>query len=374
MLASQGVVWLIACAGLAQPNDIRDQNAPILEQMLREPPHDGLLVFEVLPGLQASKAGVQVGDILTDYDGKRIRTVSQLQRVATLAAKENRKALPAVFMRGTKEIQADFDAAPMGLRFTAVAKGDRRILWRSSTSYTPDFRPVSNAIQAGHHWQIIQFAGKNIGWSHTYFQHLSDRSVMRVQSQSASEQLKEKRDLVLTFDPTSRNLAIKSYRLLANDKLALDMHVLGGAFSGTRFGIRDSAAMPVDCVCADLAGFVASCMPREKGACLRCSYLEAGSVVAAPYADLYCLGADQTDVGSAKVSAFRYDQTVFGRSVAHYWVNINGEVVKTRFGNGFTAIRSSAQEVRNTFPESTQAFPAIEQLPNLDPPAQRFGQ
>jgi hypothetical protein len=197
---------------------------------------------------------------------------------------------------------------------------------------------------------------------------------MRVQSATVGEKAADRRDVVVTFNPNTPNLAIGSYRSTVKDKLVLDLYAREGALVGTRSGVRDSAPLPADCISADLAGLVAATMPREKGACRRCSFLEAGSVVAAPYADLYCLGLETVEVGGKNVQAARYDQTVFGRSVAHYWVDHSGRLVQTRFGNGFTVVRSTSTDVRLAFPNSATEFTPIEQLPKLEPPAVLLGQ
>jgi hypothetical protein len=335
--------------------------------LLRDPPKSGLLIFEVLPKLQADRAGFKVGDIITEYDGREVRTTSQLQRIATGAAKEGRGNLDVSVYRDGHMHQAQFDAAPMGVRIVSVSQGDHRILWRPGTEFHPDLAGVHEAVAKKHRWELLQYGGKNMGWAHTYFAILNGRVVMRVQSQMSSEQFKEKRDVVVSFSEKTPTLAPKSIRVTVDGKLALDLHEQESALGGTRSGIRDSAPLPADAVCAELGGLVCSTMPRQKGACMHCSYLESGALVAAPFADIFCLGPDQAKLPSGHVNCVRYDQAVFGRSVVHYWIDSKGDVAQTRFGNGFFAMRASSTEVGLAFPNVANEFPPIEQLPELEP-------
>jgi len=356
------------CASAAAIDDPREKTARVIEPLLRDPPKSGLLVFEVLPKLQADRAGFKVGDIITEYDGREVRTTAQLQRIATAAAKEGRGRLPVSAYRDGHALDAEFDAAPMGVRLVAVSKGDPRILWRPVSEFKSDTSSVYRTINAKHRWELLQYGGKNMGWAHSYFAALGDRVVMRVQSQMISDQLKEKRDVIVTFAPDSPTLTPKSVRLAVDGKIVLNLHVMAGVLQGTRVGVpagRDSAPIPADTVCAELGGLVCSTMPRQKGACMHCSYLESGAVVAAPFADIYCLGSDEAKLPSGGVHCVRYDQAVFGRSVVHYWIDSKGDVAQTRFGNGFMALRATSTEVGLAFPNAANEFPSIEKLPDL---------
>jgi hypothetical protein len=353
-------------------DDRREQTARIIEPLLRDPPRSGLLIFDVLPKLQADRAGFQVGDIITEFDGKEVRTTSQLQKIATLASKEGRSGLDVAAFRNGQILDAKFDAAPMGVRLVAVNKGEHRILWRPASEFKPDAAAVFRAVNDKHRWELLQYGGKNLGWAHTYYAVVNERIVMRVQSQMISEQLKEKRDSMVVFSADSPTLTPKAIRLSIDGKTMLDLHARGGVLQGTRAGIRDSAPLPMDAVSADLGGLVCSTLPRQKGACMRCSYLESGSLVAAPFADIFCLGQDEVKTASGNVNCVRYDQAVFGRSVVHYWIDSKGGVVQTRFGNGFIAARATSTEVRLAFPNAGGEFSPIEQLPDLSPPDDRL--
>lgn len=352
-------------------DDAREQTARIIEPLLRDPPKSGLLIFEVLPKLQADRAGFQVGDIITEFDGKEVRTTSQLQKIAMLASKEGRSGLDVSAFRNGQLLDAKFDAAPMGVRLVAVNKGEHRILWRQASEFKPDMAAVNRAINNQHRWEFLQYGGKNMGWAHTYYAVVNERVVMRVQSQTISDQMKEKRDTIVTFSPNTPTLAPRSIRLTVDGKLVMDLHAMDGVLRGTRGGIRDSAPLPLDTVSADLGGLVCSTMPRQKGACMHCSYLESGSLVAAPFADIFCLGQDEVKTPQGSFNCVRYDQAIFGRSVVHYWLDSKGDLVQTRFGNGFVAVRSTSDQIGIAFPNASTEFAPIDQLPDLAPPNAR---
>lgn len=70
----------IAQAPLADAE--REEVAKQIKPVLANPPIDGLLIFHVEPKSQAERAGFQVGDIVTLYDGQPVTTVQQLVQLA----------------------------------------------------------------------------------------------------------------------------------------------------------------------------------------------------------------------------------------------------------------------------------------------------
>jgi hypothetical protein len=368
-----GAALCVALAAAAEAQTPREKIADVIEPILQHPGHDGLLIFDVMPKLQADRAGFRIGDIITHYDGKEVRTASQLQKFAQLASGENRGNIPVAAMRGSERKEAEFDAAPMGVRLVAVHRDDKRILWRPNTPYEPDFSIVKKRLAKAHRWELIEFGDKQVGWAHSYCVEAGDHLVLRVQSQAKAEvkgaterdQLHERRDITLAFAATRPQLELRALRLQVNNKTILDLAVRGDVLVGDRSGIRDSAPLPRDVVVADLAGIVAGTMPKQRGVCMRCSYLESGALVAAPFADLFCLGSEVVNTGKESVSAYRFDQTVFGRSVAHYWIDSSGDVVQTKLGSGFRIFRATSTQVGLQFPGAMNEFSPIEQLPML---------
>src|SRR6478735_8778251 len=168
-LAIVGVSVLCVTSAARAFEDPREQTAKIIEPLLRDPPKSGLLIFQVLPKLQADRAGFQVGDIITEFDGREVRTTSQLQKIAMLASKEGRSGLDVSAYRNGQVLDAKFDAAPMGVRLVAVSKGDHRILWRPESEFKPDMSAVTRAVNSKHRWEFLQYGGKNMGWAHTYY-------------------------------------------------------------------------------------------------------------------------------------------------------------------------------------------------------------
>ncbi len=147
----------------------REQIAAKLETILKQPPATGLLVFGVTPAGQSHKRGVQVGDILTHYDAQEVRTTNELRKFAQAASTGNRKPpIIALFQRGDKQIDVDFDLAPLGLRLTPVSEGQSRTLWRPDTPYTPDLSFLDSWSKAPLRYEIITRGEKVIGYRRNF--------------------------------------------------------------------------------------------------------------------------------------------------------------------------------------------------------------
>ena len=359
--------WAALLLGAALGADERrDRLAQTIAPLLAKPPCEGLLIYEVLPGLQAEKAGLQIGDILTHYDGKAVRTVGQLQGLARTAATENRGNLLVMARRGADAQETTLDAAPMGLRFVAVHPSDGRKLWRPGTPYAPNWEPLRKQAAARLTYGFLVFGDQPIGWSRSCLLSLgNNRYALRSQSSSRNGSNADLRDTTVVFDADRPTLRPLSVRTTVNNKPVLNVELKGGALRGQRFGIPDSAPLPEDALVAELAALAAAAMPRAKDACLRCSYLPSGALSAAPFADLCCLGPDKLDYGKRTVACFRYDQTEFGRSMVHLWLDADGNLLKARFGGGSDYARASSKEIGSQFPNAANEFPPIEQLPAM---------
>jgi len=362
------LIALLLCSprwatGDASKEAIERSIAPVLQNV----PVDGLLIFQVVPDSQSASAGFKVGDILTHYDGQPVASTRELSQLARAVAQEKRKAL-VIVNRDGKELEAEFDAAPLGVRITPVAQGESRTLWRPGTQYEPNAEPLRRRLSEGHRFELFQRDDQILGWSHHFLTRNGDRLVLRAQSRLTGGHLDVKRDVVISFVP-DRFLSPRSIRVTSKDQLILELSYRGQSLSGSRVGVPVSAPLPVDTVSSYLGGLVATTLPAEKGACLRSSYLEASSLVAAPFADLCCLGEDALNVDGQPLNTYRYEQTVFGKRVIHYWIDGTGDVVQTLYGNGIRSVRSTREQVLQVFKDMENEFTPIEQLPPLEPPA-----
>ncbi len=63
---------------------------------------DGVLVNEVMPGTPAEKAGMKAGDIITEYDGKKVTDMQELRRVVAMTKPETKVDL-TVWREGKDE-------------------------------------------------------------------------------------------------------------------------------------------------------------------------------------------------------------------------------------------------------------------------------
>ena len=346
----------------------RDKVARTIGPVLAVPPATGLLIFEVMPRSQAEREGFRVGDVLTVYDGQPVTSLHELERYAKEAIGAGQKDILVLVRRGKEELEGSFDPAPLGLRLVAIRKNETRALWRPETRFRHDWESVGSLVGRTR-WEMLMRGSDVVGWARTHFagRKADDLYVMRTQSRIRSQGVEDKGDVIMSFR-SDKYLSPRSIRIKRGDEFVLDFRFdpnEGGKLVGERGGVPVEAALPTDTVSSYLAGYAATMMPRHKGACLRYSSLEAMSLVAAPFADLYCLGKQKFQVGDRKIDTYRFEKTVFGATVAEYWVDEEGTLVRTEFANGFSAVAVTEAVVRDSFPDLADEFDPIEDLPVL---------
>jgi hypothetical protein len=345
----------------AAPSD-REGLATAIAPVLAKPSATGLLLFDVVEKSQAQLAGFQVGDILTHYDGQSVATTGQLIEAAKKAARENRGKLLTVVRRGDKELEAELEAAPLGVRLIPVRENEGRTLWRPATAYKPDFRGLSTLLKEGHRWELLWVREKVVGWSHSHLSRSGEHLALRTQSRIQSDVVNEKSDVTAVFRADGP-LSVLSLRLVRQDRVLLDVVRENGRFVGDRSGIPVSAAVPNDAVSIHLAGWVASSMPRQEGACRRCSYLETASLEPAPFADLMCMGKEPLALGGKEVTTHRYELTVFGDKLASFWIDESGNILRTMHAGGIVSAPVPREQVIAQFPDCLKTFGSIEETP-----------
>lgn len=85
---------------------------PEIAGHLELPPDRGLIVTEVTPGSPASSAGIQMGDVLTTFDGSPIRDGYHLHRLLEQAPAGKRSRIGAFRSGETISIDAHLDSRP----------------------------------------------------------------------------------------------------------------------------------------------------------------------------------------------------------------------------------------------------------------------
>lgn len=362
------VVLATVVGNAAEPTASRAEVAEILAPVLANPPVSGLLIFEVAPDSQASKAGFRPGDVLYIYDGQPVESLNGLSSIARTAFNEQRKLLVMV-KRGDQDVEAEFDPAPLGVRLIPVKKGESRLLWRPETPVEMTAETLERALPSGDQWELLRHGETVIGWAHTYVTKYENRFVLRTQSNVQSQQVSQRRDVIVTFH-AKPHFPVESIRLESNGKLALDLYRRDNQLVGERAGIPVGGNIPSDAVSTYLTGFLASAMPRAEGACVHCSFLADSSLAAAPYADIFCAGEVELKLGSKTKTTWLYEQTVFGEKLAQYWISNKGTVEQVAYGNGITSRPARLAEVKKHFPDAGEGFLPIDRLPRLSPPTQ----
>jgi hypothetical protein len=347
--------------------DLERRLAPVLA----DPPATGLLIFDVAPKSQADRADFEVGDVITHYDGQPVVSLAELSRIAREAAKSDRSRLLVLARRGEQELEAEFDAAPLGVRLIPIKQGQPRVLWRPATNYQPDGAGIERRLGHPHEWQLVFHGDHVIGWAHSYLTRDDSQLVLRTQTQVKEGELDSKRDATIVFD-ADKYLSIRWLQISGDGASQMRLTRRSDELVGDRAGVPVSAPAPDDVVSSFLAGLVATTLPFKPGSCLRSSYLGPGSISSAPFADLYCVGQETVTIDDRKVSAVRYEQTVFGEPTANFWVDRNRDLLQIEYVAQLRAIRCRQEDVARHFPSYANVFPPIERLPPRQPvpPAQ----
>lgn len=341
--------------------------ATALEPVLANPPATGLLVYDVLEGSQSAKAGIKIGDVITHYDGQVITQASQLRPLLQQAIQERRQQILIAYQRGPKTQEAEFAPAPLGLRLVPITKSEPRVLWRPETKDAVD--PSLARVSEGHRWELLEFAGKKVGWAHSFVKRDAAGWTLRIQSRVMGG-ADEKHDVTLGI-AGNRFLSPRSIRLASKDKLILDAQAREQKWVGHRAGVAVAEYLPSDTVSSHAAGLLAATMPLRQGAGLRFSFLDDASLAAAPFADLVCLGEEKLTLNEQVVLTARFELSVFGATFAHYWIDARRKIVKTRFAHGMEATLTNPDQLVADFPTMEQEFPPIDEtaVPPLSPRA-----
>lgn len=344
------------------PRQDRAQLASLLAPILRDPPCDGLVVFEVVPGSQADREEVVAGDILTHYDGQPVGTTQALSELARIAISGDRKSILVLFQHAGEERALEFEPAPLGVRLAAIRKGTSATLWRDATPFIPDPAALERQLARSHRWERLTRGARTVGWAHHYVVRQGSGFARRSQTYLQTEGQSERRDVTVTFE-AGPFLSLRSLKVVVDDKLVLNLAVSGDVLKGERAGIPVEAPFEADAVSCHLAPLVAAQMPPTIGACLRSSYLEYASLFAAPFSDLACVAREKVPAGGDVVDAFRYEQTVFGSPVADFWIDAERDVVRVRLADGLESARVTESELAAEFPEFAATFTPIEAIP-----------
>jgi hypothetical protein len=360
----------------------REQIAARIEPVLRQPPVSGLLVYGVDPKSQAHRGQVRVGDILTGYDGQQLTSTRDLAKLVLPVLREKRKTV-ALFHREGAEREVDLGPNAIGVRLIPVVEGSPRVLWRPPTDYSPDLAPLEARMEPAVRYAMLSRGDKVVGWSRSFLKRTPEGMVYRVQTRIQSELpsaakdaakvgIDTRSDVVISF-AADRHLSPTAMQIRFNDKVILDIHREKSRFVGLRQGVPASDQAPADTVSSHLAPLVALTMPQEAGACLRCSYLDAGSISTAPFADIVCLGKQEfapavdPNTGEARgqrMTAWRYEMSVFGEPVADFVVDGERNLRQINESSGLRSMLGvTERQLLKRFPNFKKDFEPIEQLP-----------
>jgi hypothetical protein len=346
---------LLTLSLFAADTDLRSTLASILAQA----PATGLLIFDVLPESHAQHAGLQVGDILTHYDGQPIASHAELSALARTANNDRRSEILILAVRAGRELEITLPAGPLGVRLEEVAKGDRRPLPNPAPTDPIDWRPLQQSLaQPSHRWQLIHLVDRDppVGWSHEY--RVIDRQrgpTVRQQQFWRVGDRPVRRDVTLSFDVVD-TLPVRSLLLSIDDKPILDVRSAGSTLTGTRVGVPVEARQTPADFPYDLVGDLAQAMAITSRDAVDLHLLMPASLEPAPLCQCRRVStADRTE----------FVVTKFGREEARIKLSPKGDVLSVRHRGGLVLAAATVEDIVTHFPDAKSLFPPIEQLPAL---------
>ena len=112
--------------------------SPELAKSFNAKDNKGVLISDVLPDSPASRAGLQAGDILLEFDGKKLEGPSDLQRAVGLATPGTTAKAKVWRDHAEKTLELKIGDAPEEREAAARANRSRTLLGLDVRSITPD--------------------------------------------------------------------------------------------------------------------------------------------------------------------------------------------------------------------------------------------
>lgn len=341
-----------------QPTDSSGMNGRALET-LRRPPATGLFVFEVISGSAAQIAGIQVGDILTHYDGQVVETHLDLSRLARMVNEEKRDEILLILHRRGEQIDRTIPPGPLGVRLEDVVAGEERILPTSSPPPPHLEHSWFTRIleSGGQRWMLVYADSENgqpVGWTRYVFSRKpKDVGSLHIQQYLQQPKFVIQQDVLLNFS-LDAYLSLRQMRWITNDKLVLDVHAQGEKWVGTRAGVLVESPLTPQTVSAYLAPYVAASLSENNARGLSCRYLPPGSLESAPL----------SEIGMSDVHPSDFVVRKLGREEMRGSIVEGNEVAAIHLRGGFRIEPASEEQVRAAFPNSMEETTAAEHPPS----------
>lgn len=321
----------------------RAEEVDPVERALAAPQATGLLVMGVVENTQASEAGFVPGDVIVAYGGTPVAAIDAL-REAMQAATAETIDVEVVRIDGSKKTFT-LQPGPMGVQLSAVEKGKGAEPLPPATKIAFDFSSLGKAPHDD--WYDFSVGDGHAGFEHGTVRLEDGKLVMRHEvAFDGGERWGVNHfdvTVVLTAEPVPKLVSFTFQNPVTgyvgegalvtgeDGKAVLKFTHTGNAGGPTTVGHEVPSDLPA--IPSYAVETLASCMPREKGACFHYRPVTEGSGEVGRPAALRVVGEEEVEIGGAKTKAFKIQVHGFGGdSSTAFWVNDAGRVVKAEYG------------------------------------------
>lgn len=343
------VFLLLFLSGVAAIAEEEPPAVP-LEQTLEKPGATGLAILTVGEGSQAAAAGLELGDILTHYDGTATPTLEALRAAMTQAAASGAAKTSVVLLvhawDGTSK-KPTVKPGMLGITAVPVEKGKASKALPPATAVHLDFSRLADA--AWDDWYAFHLGpdGKK-GFEHVLVKRAGHHLVVRhevafdggepwgVNHFDVSITMSTKPRLALlevTFDNPITSFSGRGRVDVQEDgtrELQYQWENEATDASGAH-GMTLPADLPE--IPSYFVRTLVCFMPRDKGTCLHFRPVVDGWGTLEPRAALFCAGPETIEVDGKPVETVRYEQRGLGGGTSStYSVDKAGRVVKAFYG------------------------------------------
>lgn len=332
-----------------------------LEKAMQNPPATGLLVTGVGPGSAADEKGVNIGDVITSYDGVLTPTLEALGNAKGKASEAGKTTVSMVVVGPDGQSRTvELSPGPIGVGASSVVKGKAAGPLPPATPFVFDF----GGVKAEPHddWYTFHFGeGPKIGFEHGLLHVKGDRLVMRREvAFDGGEQWG-----VNHFDVTVETT-------LASPPAVLSVHFANPSTGFWAKGKRHEdgrwhfewtneddgtetlvtqAPPGLPFIPTYLVETLAAFLPRAEGTCWHYRPMTDSNGDAGLPACLIVVGKEEVKLASGTVEAWKVEQRQLGGQVGGtYWIDAAGRIVKSFYGMP-VALRATKAEALNDLHE-----------------------
>ncbi len=365
---SIATLWLAGFSLVVAEPDTRS-----LVGVLQQLPATGLLVFDVVPQSQAEQADIRVGDIITHYDGQPVAKHQDLSSLARTAIADKKSEVLVIVQRGDEEIEKTLPTGQIGVRLEDVSPAEPRNLRPITRTNSLDATHLFDlADEKTHLWYRIESVPpapkeatepQAIGWAHHYFTRDNQNApVLRIQQQVTFDERTFRQDVVIGMN-ADQAPEPTGLRVMIDDKLVLFARREQGAFTGQRMGIPVQSQAPSEILSSYLLPYIACCLDKNRQDQIDGWYLPPASLEAAPLCQVDRIASPRRADGSL------YQVNVLGRKEMTIYLGRDQIVDRVELRGSSMLIRTTADDIRQRFPDTDQSFSSIEQLQLAAPAA-----